>query len=234
MATWSIKSIVSSCLGRTPPLSLKRDVFGVYGVNNQTRSLKTQLNLIQNRPFLRLALVTIRPIGSTAGQYANLQRDLDAANEVWQSDCNAWIYCVGSITVTTSILGANIILEQNSCPLGVQSTPTDEEDDLFDLGRDLGADVVGYYIGGSTNPGLAGCSSYPSGRRGFWVRFNSSAWVLAHELIHVIGLNAHVSTSNSSNSDNIMWPNTGWTNLPPDLNASQCNRVQADSSIESC
>ncbi len=234
MATLSVKSIASSCLGRNPPLSLKRDVFGVYGNNNQTRSLKAQLDRIENKPFLRLALVTVRPTGSTAGQYGNLQRDMDAANEVWLSDCDAWIYVVGSLTETTNILGGNGVLDQPSCPLGVQGSPTDEEDDLFDLGRNLGADVVGYFISGSTVAGRAGCSSYPDGRRGFWVRFGSSAWVLAHELTHVIGLNAHVSTDNASNSDNLMWPNTSWSNLPPDLNSSQCDSVLDDPSIESC
>jgi hypothetical protein len=240
MATLSVKTIANNCLGKSTPLSVKRDIFGVYsGDNPQTRSLKAQLDLIQNKPFLRIAIVTARPTGSTAGQYGNLQRDLDAANEVWQSDCDAWIYCVGSITVTTNILGGNGVLDQPSCPLGVQSSPTDEEDDLFDLGRSLGADIVGYYISGSTNASLAGCSAYPSGRRGFWVRFGSSQWVLAHELTHVIGLNAHVSTGNPANSDNLLWPNVfvgpgGWTNPPPDLNSSQCDRLVDDSSIESC
>lgn len=234
MATLSVKSIAASCLGRTPTLSLKRDVFGVYGTNGQSRSLKAQLNLIQNERFLRLALVTVRPTGSTQGQYGNLQRDLDAANEVWQSDCSGWIYCVGSIAVTSNILGTDGVLNQPGCPLGVQASPTAEEDDLFDLGRDLGADVVGYFIAGSTNPSLAGCSAYPAGRRGFWVAFGSSSWVLAHELTHVIGLNAHVSTTPSSNSDNLMWPNTGWTNTPPDLNASQCTSVLGDGNIEDC
>ena len=235
MATSSVRTIAEDCLGKTAPLSLKEDIFGVYGDDNpQTRSLKAQLDLIQNEPFLRLAVVTVRPTGSTAGQYGNLQRDLDAANEVWQSDCDAWIYCVGSIVARTDILGTDGILDQPSCPLGVQSNPTDEEDDLFDLGRALGADIVGYYINGSTNAGLAGCSAYPAGRRGFWVRFGSLRWVLAHELTHVIGLNPHVSTGNPSNSDNLMWPNTGWSSLPPDLNSSQCNLVTGDGSIESC
>lgn len=235
MATLSVKTIANNCLGKSAPLSLRRDIFGVYGNDNPlSRSLKAQLNRIETKPFLRLAIVTVRPTGSTAGQYGNLQRDLDAANEVWQSDCDAWIYCVGSLTVTSNILGTDGVLNQPSCPLGVQPLPTDEEDDLFDLGRGVGADVVGYYINGSTNGGLAGCSAYPIGRRGFWVRFGSSQWVLAHELTHVIGLTPHISTSNASNSDNLMWPNTGWSNLPPDLNAAQSTGVLGDPSIESC
>ncbi|MCB9761803.1 MAG: hypothetical protein H6739_18380 [Alphaproteobacteria bacterium] len=233
MATHSVRSIASGCLGRSGSLSLRRDVFGVYGTNGQTRSLKTQLDRIRNLPFLRLGLVTVRPAGSTAGQYNNLQRDVDAANEVWLSDSNAWIYVSGVRTDTSGLLGNNGILDQTSCPLGVQSSPSTEEDDLFDLGRDLGADVVGYYIAGATN-GLAGCSAYPSGRRGFWVAMGASQWVLAHELTHVIGLNPHVDSSVAANADNLMWPNTAWTNTPPDLNASQSTQLLGDDGFETC
>src|SRR3712207_3797546 len=105
MATVSVRTVAASCLGRTGMLSLKRHVFGVYGNNNQTRSLKSQVRLIQTRPFLRLAIVTVRPAGSTQGPYENLQRDLDVANEVWQRACGAWIYCVGSVVDTSGLLG---------------------------------------------------------------------------------------------------------------------------------
>src|SRR5215210_4381602 len=108
MATVSVRTIIRDCLGKAGPLSVKRDVLGVYGNDNpQTRSLVQQLRLIQTEPFLRLAVVTIRPLGSTQGQYQNLQRDLDVANEVWQRDCGAWIYCVGSVVEVTPLLGIN-------------------------------------------------------------------------------------------------------------------------------
>jgi hypothetical protein len=96
----------------------------VYG-NNQTRSLAEQLRLIQSVPFLRLALVTVRPLGSTQGQYQNLERDLDVANEVWQRDCGAWVYCAGSVVEVTDLLGTNGVMNQNSCPLGEQATLAD-------------------------------------------------------------------------------------------------------------
>lgn len=43
MATFRVRDIVSDCLGKAGSLSLKKDAFGVYGNNNQTRSLKAQL-----------------------------------------------------------------------------------------------------------------------------------------------------------------------------------------------
>jgi len=239
MATVSVRTIIRDCLGKTGTLSIKRDVLGVYGNDNpQTRSLTERLRLIQTAPFVRLALVTIRPAGSTQGQYANLQRDLDVANEVWQRDCGAWIYCVGSAVDNTGVLGNNVVLDQNACPLGVQANPTAEENALFALGRNLGADVVGYFITGSTNPNLGGCSAFPQGRRGFWSGFNQSQNMFAHELTHVIGLNPHPADDPDvpdNDQDNVMWPTPGAiTNPPPDLRPVQCSRVQGDASVETC
>jgi hypothetical protein len=231
MPTVSVRDVATACLDRQGTLSLKRHLFGVYGNNNQTRSLAAQLQRIRTQPFLRLALVTVRPVGSMQGQYQNLQRDLDLANEVWQRECGAWIYCVDSVVILTDILGTDGVLNQNPCPLGVQQNPTAEENDLFDLGRDLGADVVGYYITGSTNSTRGGCSAYPAGRRGFWAGFNQSLNMVAHELTHVIGLNPHDTTD----QNNLMWRNPGAiTNQPPDLTDDQCLRVRDDGSIESC
>jgi hypothetical protein len=238
MATTSVRAVADACLQRRGTLSLKRHVFGVFGSNNQTRSLLQQLRLIQTKPFLRLAIVTVRPVGSTQGEYQNLQRDLDVANEVWQRDCDAWIYCVGSVVEVTNLLGNNGVLNQNGCPLGEQQNPTAEENALFALGRDLGADVVGYYIAGSTNPNLGGCSAYPANRRGFWAGFNTSQNMFAHELTHVIGLNPHPAQDDEvadNDQDNLMWPTpAAITNLPPDLRSAQRTRVRNDDSVQSC
>lgn len=235
MATVSVKSIVQLSLGKTPPLSVKRDVFGAYGKNSRNRSLRTQLDLIRTRPFVRLALITIRPPGSMQGQDPNVQRDLDSVNDVWQAECGHWVYCVGSVVVMTADFGNNVILDQPNCPLGVQGDPTDDEDTLFNIGRNLGADVVGYYVGGATN-GLGGCAAHPTGRRGFWVMYGTSQWMLGHELTHVIGGNPHPQNDPQvpdNDQANLMWPTPGAiTPLPPDLRQVQCNRIGDDASIE--
>ena len=221
MATLIVRSLASTCLNKSAPLSLRRDILGVYGNDNpQNRSLKERLNLIQNRPFVRLALVTIQ------GASPNLQRDLDNANIVYQNECNNWIYYVGSITVNRPNL---LILDQDDC-FGSGHSVSDEEDELFDLGRDMGADVVGYYIN-SSNGGFAGCAAHPPGRRGYWTGSSASPWTFGHEMGHVIGDNSHVS-----DSDNLMYGGgtINITNPPPDLTNSQCSRINSDPDVESC
>jgi hypothetical protein len=215
------RTLVECCLNKTRPLSLKKDIFGVYGDDNpQTRSLKHQLDLIQNTPFVRVALVTIQ------GATPTLQRDLDNANLIYQNECDAWVYCVDSITVNRPDL---LILNQDDCS-GSGHSVSAEEDELFDLGRDLGADIVGYYIN-SSNGGFAGCAAHPPGRRGFWVGASASPWTFAHELTHVVGDNPH-----ESDTDNLMFDGgTGnITNLPPDLTDTQCDRIHSDVAVESC
>lgn len=220
MATLSVKTIAEDCLDKSAPISVRRDVLGVYANDNpQTRSLKDRLELIEDKSFVRIALVTIQ------GAAPTLQRDLDNANLVLQNEADIWLYPVASITVNLPNL---LVLNQNSCPLGVQANPTAEEDQLFDLGRNLGAELVAYYI--QNGPNAVGCSAYPAGRRGFWVDNGASQWTFAHELVHVMGLNPHVA-----NSDNLMsTPTANITNPPPDLTAGQAANVAGDAAVESC
>lgn len=220
MATLGVRSIVSNCLGKSGNLSVLQDVLGVYGTDNpQTRSLLDRLNLIKNSPFVRVALVTIQ------GANPSIQRDLDNANTIYRNECGAWVYAQASATSNNPGL---LTLDQDDCS-GSGHSVSDEEDDLFDLGRSLGADIVCYYINGDT-AGLAGCAAHPPGRRGYWVGSGASPWTFAHELTHVVGDNSHVS-----NSDNLMsTPTANITNPPPDLTEGQCNRIEDDPDIEEC
>jgi hypothetical protein len=216
----SIKTVAQDCLNKSPTLSVREDIMGVYANDNpQTRSVKAQINLIQNKPSVKVALVTIQ------GATPTLQRDLDTANEIYQRECDAWIYPVDSITVTRNNL---LVLDQDDCS-GSGHSVSDEEDELFDIGRNLGADVVGYYIN-TSNGGFAGCAAHPSGRRGFWSGSGASPRTWAHELTHVVGDNSHVSSSN-----NLMFtPTANITNLPANLSNSQCDDILDDQDMESC
>jgi hypothetical protein len=218
----SVREIAEQCLGKTGSLSLKVDIFGVIGNDNpQLRSLQERLELISTKPFVRVAVVTVVQ-NPGAGAYGNLQRDLDAANTVFQTRCGGWVYGAASSVEVTSLLGTNGILDQDDCKgdgfLGIGGhSVSDEEDDLFDLGRDLGAAIVCYYIAGSTDGSLGGCAAHPDGRPGFWVAVGSSRWMFAHELGHILGL------GHRDDRDNLMWPKPGAiTSNPPELSTLQC------------
>lgn len=216
----SIRNVANSCLGKTGRLSVREDILGVYGTDNpQDRSVLQQMDRIQNEPFVKVALVTVSSASPA------LQRDLDNGNTVYFNECGAWIYPTASISVSADHL---LTLDQDDCA-GSGHSVSDEEDELFDLGRDLGANIVCYYINGDGG-GLRGCAAHPSDRRGFWVGSSASAWTWVHELTHIVGDNSHVS-----DTDNLMINNTGTiTNAPPDLTSSQCDRINDDTDMEAC
>jgi hypothetical protein len=225
VATLSVRAIVNNCLGKAGTLSVRRDVLGVFADDNpQTRSLRERLELIQNKPFVKVLLVTI------SGAAPNLQRDLDTGNTIWQQECDAWVYCVDSITVDRPNL---LVLDQTDCCC-VGADPdhqvSTEEDELFNIRKPLGPNIVGYYIRSSNQP-VRGCASHPDGRRGFWVDDSATQWSWVHELTHVVGDNNHVE-----DSDNLLFEDgtASITKPPPDLTSSQCARIKGDPDMESC
>jgi hypothetical protein len=168
---------------------------------------------------VRVAVVTVQ------GANANPQRDLNAGNRVYLVECGVWIDVVGRITVDRPDL---LILDQTDC-LADGHVVSEDEDELFDLGRDLGADIVAYYVQGDT-AGFRGCAAHPPGRRGFWVGDSATQWTFVHELTHVVGDNGH-----DSDTDNLMFRNTGMiTSPPPDLTDDQCRRVTDDPAMGDC
>lgn len=206
--TASVRSAVANRLGKSGVLSLKRDVFGVYHDDNpQSRSLLSQMELIQTKPLVRVAQLSV--LGEEEpydppDSYSKLQKDLDNANVIYQRECDgAWIYCTGSVIILHLDLYQ---LDQDDC-LSVGHSVSAEEDQLFDLGRDLGANIVGYYIRSSNVVGgrAGGCAAHPSGRRGFWLGLSSNQAspevAFAHELTHIVANHPeHVTTP----TDNLM------------------------------
>jgi hypothetical protein len=110
---------------------------------------------------------------------------------------------------------------------------TQEQRDLFANRNNVGAnDLVVYVvmslIGGTGN--FVGCAAHPDGRPGAAVVQSSAQWLTAHEVGHVLDLR-HVCrrvtpqdpnppnpcVTGSGQSDRLMFPTTGWTNVPPDI-----------------
>jgi len=220
MAT-SVKQLVEDRL-KVKIRSLREHVFGVYANDHpQTRSLKQQLERIGNRPFIRVAIVTVN------GASPQIQRDLDTATEVLERECGIWVYPTASIVVDRPHL---LILNQHDCNhpftvifLGdVSHNVSAEEDELFDIGRNLGAKIVAYYIGGS-NLAKVACAAHPVGRPGFWVMNDGNGeWTFVHELCHLAKLR-----DEDSNKKNLMFtPTPDIEDPPPDLSSEQCLHIR--------
>lgn len=166
--------------------------------------------------ILPIVIVTIQ------GAQPNIPRDVDNANTVESGECEVWVDVVSNMVVDRPDL---LILSQTDC-LASGHVVGGEEDELFDLGRGLGTDVVAYYVGGDV-AGFRGCAAHPPGRRGFWVGDIATQWTFVHELTHVVGDNSHVT-----DTDNLMFGSTsGITNPPPDLTEDQCTRIRTDPAL---
>jgi hypothetical protein len=127
---------------------------------------------------------------------------------------------------TTEDLSGNVALQPllnlnvGQCRLG---QPTADHNALFANRNNVGKNelvvyIVSTLIGGAGN--FVGCATSPKGKPGAAVIQANANWLVAHEIGHVLGLR-HVSTTVATNSDFLMWPNTSWTNVPPDLAPSE-------------
>ena len=166
MAT-NVRTAVANRLGKSGTLSVKKDVFGVYSdvIPPQSRSLLRQMELIQTKPLVRVALVTVIDRANGVVPESQPQRDLDNANTIYQRECDAWVYCQDTRIFDRPDL---TVFDQNDCGGVVGGhVVSDDEDELFDLGRGLGANIVCYYVFSAT--AFGGCAAHPPGRRGFWV-----------------------------------------------------------------
>lgn len=225
----SLRAVASECLNKPGTFSVRRDILGVYGSDNpRNRSVLSQLDRIRNLPHVKLALVTLEGIKFAP----QIQRNLDTANDVWLLQCGAWVYPTASIKIDEPHLQ---IISQDDCDPGDEHSVSDDEDELFHFGRNLGANVVCYHIQTDTG-NISGCAVHPPGRRGFWVAGGASRWVFAHELTHLIGNNFHIDTNDACNLGNLM-TTCGASNIEgpnPDLTEAQCGKILGDDGIEQC
>lgn len=168
---------------------------------------------------VRVAIVVID------GASPDIDRDLAAADLVYPSECGVWIDVVARIVVDRPDLR---FIDDGLCS-GGQGEMTVDEDELYDLGRDLGADIVAYYITRST-PRFSGCAEHPLDRPGFWVSDDATEWTFVHELTHILADMEH-----DDDTDNLMFEKTaGITNLPPDLTDKQCRRIRDHPFMRDC
>jgi hypothetical protein len=160
------------------------------------------------------------------GTSPDIERDLAMANTIWGSEVGVWFEIDHVLEPDRPDL---LFLSQEDCKR-FGHVVSAEEDELFDIGRGLDAELVGYYIDASSfGDNVLGCAAHPPGRRGFWVIHDTTFdFVWAHEATHVIGQNPHVT----DDTDNLMYPFVDVvTNLPADLNDDQRATILNDPAL---
>lgn len=111
------------------------------------------------------------------------------------------------------------------CLLGA---PTADHNELFSHRDNAGGNDIVVYLASTLIGGAGtflGCATHPAGQPGAVVVNNAAQWLCAHEVGHVLDL-LHVTTSPNPLSDSLMFPNVGWTNVPPDLSQTEINTMR--------
>lgn len=149
------------------------------------------------------------------GAAPNINRDLRVANQIF----NRYGIEFFQLGQDTNNVPALLDLDQPTCRRG--QTPTNEENQLYNLERDHApSDMVVYYLR-STSLGVRGCAAHPANRPGSVVTDSATQYTMAHEIGHVLGL-AHVNdTSNLMNNGT-----AAITTHPPNLTTAQLNTIR--------
>ena len=231
----SVKSTVASCLDLGAPLSIKKHVLGVLAGHNiggtpyfQVRSLRQRLDLIRNKPFVKVAVVTVWPDGSDQVAPYGLQEDLDTANAIYQQWCEVWIYFTSLSVIHTDQFGPSVTVDSDS------SQPTDDELALHELGGGIQAPVIGYYVGRLTSASGRGSSDL----RAFWLGRTPPPfgqprkYIFTHELGHVVGSLGHLCEEQGHDDDrsNIMCTRPSW-GQGPTFDQDQCESILNDPDV---
>lgn len=115
------------------------------------------------------------------------------------------------------------VLDVGVCDMG--QVQTADQTALYAQRDGAGPDDIVVYlvssmVDGTSATTLVGCASHPAGQPGCAIVEDVADWLVAHEIGHVLDL-GHVDDTVSANSRFLMWPNVGWTDLPPDVTDSE-------------
>ena len=181
----SVRSLAQSCLGKSGALSVREDVHGVYPPGNThfALSLRDQLTLVSTKPFVKIAMFHVFPKGSDDRISVNAHIDMRRANELYQTLCGLWVYVTSASPIYTDRFGPDVTIEVE------EGEVSEDEEDLFALGNDSNADIIGYYVGTARRAGRTQIS-----KRRFWVVRNFQdgtadfyrGYIMAHEMAHAI------------------------------------------------
>jgi hypothetical protein len=119
-----------------------------------------------------------------------------------------------------------LALDVGNCFIG---QPTGEIAALFANRNNVGRDDLVVYVVqtlvGTLN--FLGCAAHPDDQPGAAIMPTNAAWLAAHEVGHVLGLQ-HVPNMPLTNSDFLMWQNVlTWSNPPPNISSGEASTMIA-------
>ena len=119
-------------------------------------------------------------------------------------------------------------LDVANCILGA---PTAEQVTLAGNRNNVGADdIVVYVVQSLVSPtgNFLGCAVSPAAQPNAAVVQSAARWLTAHEVAHVLGAR-HVT-----NTDLLMNPTVGWTNVPPEIDDTNRTRMRDSALSRNC
>jgi peptidoglycan hydrolase-like protein with peptidoglycan-binding domain len=150
---------------------------------------------------------------------------------------------IGVELVSTQNLTLPLLNDLNvgSCPRGTTGPTTPDQDALFTNQDGIGPNEMAVYLVRSTIPPLNGCSTHPPGpfiRPGVTVVQAASAFTLAHEVAHVLGLD-HLTTEAGCTTPDFNRLMTGCgtaniTRLAPLLDATEIATLRSAAFLFAC
>jgi hypothetical protein len=211
---------------------------GVYSSYWQDGLLWSGWSRIGFRKFLVVHFKSLLPIASGIDAFIN--REYEALAQLFAE------FEIRVFRGTTDDLSADASLA-HLVDLDIEESfwggPSDEQEELY-LNRNNAAaeDLVIYVVRSLQGHGgdSVGSAKHPDGKPGAAIvptgsvmGIGSPAWILAHEVGHVLGLD-HVSDTPSTNSRFLMWPSIVWTELPPDLSTREVSTMLESELTRAC